>query len=124
MSKKFDPAALSDFARYYGFHYDRIDSFGLIEDVLVEMQRGLDGRSSSLPMIPAYISFGASAETAANEKAGKTVIALDAGGTNLRSALVQFDQNGKVIITDSLQAPMPEPTEGLVKKIFFQRLPT
>ncbi|MDR0513329.1 MAG: hexokinase [Treponema sp.] len=122
MSNKFDPVALSDFARYYGFHYDRIDSFGLIEDVLVEMQRGLDGRSSSLPMIPAYISFGASAETAANEKAGKTVIALDAGGTNLRSALVQFDQNGKVIITDSLQAPMPGTYGRLDEKDFFSKI--
>ena len=88
MRKSFDPLALSEFARYYGFHYDRVDPFALVEDVLFEMERGLRGSASSLPMIPTYIS------PVFRIAPFKTVIALDAGGTNLRSALVKFDENG------------------------------
>jgi len=107
MNRSFDPLTLSEFARYYGFHYDRIDPAGLVEDVLFEMDRGLNGQTSSLPMIPAYISPAAAATP------GKTVIALDAGGTNLRSALVTFDESGKALATDSRKTPMPG-TEGPV----------
>ena len=101
MSKSFDPFALSEFAHYYGFHYDRIDPAGLVEDVLVEMERGLRGQSSSLPMIPAYIS------PMVGTRPGKTVVALDAGGTNLRAALVKFDENGKAVPGESRKLPMP-----------------
>ena len=101
MSKKFDPIALSEFACYYGFHYDRIDPPALVEDVLFEMDRGLKGMPSSLPMIPAYIS------PAQGTIPGKTVVALDAGGTNLRAALIKFDESGKALILESRKAPMP-----------------
>jgi hexokinase len=112
MSKKFDPAALSEFARYYGFHYDRIDSAALVEDVLYEMERGLSGMPSSLPMIPAYI------RAVSKITPGKLVIALDAGGTNLRAALVEFDDSGKAIVKESLKAPMPG-TSGPISAISF-----
>jgi len=113
MSKAFDPFALSEFARYYGFHYDRIDGAALVEDVLYEMERGLNGSSSSLPMIPAYI------RPVAQITPGKTVIALDAGGTNLRAALVEFDPNGKAVIKESLKAPMPGTRGRLDANAFF-----
>jgi len=112
MSKKFDPAALSEFARYYGFHYDRIDSAALVEDVLYEMERGLNGLPSSLPMIPAYIS------PVSKIAPGKVVIALDAGGTNLRAALVEFDESGKAVVKDSKKVPMPG-TSGSIGAIKF-----
>jgi hexokinase len=54
MSSSFNPHVLSEFARYYGFHYDIVDPLALVEDVLIDMERGLQGHSSSLPMIPAY----------------------------------------------------------------------
>jgi hexokinase len=108
MSKAFDSGLISEFARYYGFHYDRVDPYGLVDDVLVDMERGLKGQTSSLPMIPAYIS------PVSRVPSGKTVIALDAGGTNLRAALVKFDKNGKVREGANSRVSMPG-TRGRVR---------
>ena len=116
MSRSFDPIALSEFARYYGFHYDRIDPAALVEDVLVEMERGLRGNDSCLPMIPAYIS------PVSETTPGKAVIALDAGGTNLRAALVKFDENGKAVTIDSHKAPMPGTNGRLGANEFFDEI--
>ncbi|MCL2472093.1 MAG: hexokinase [Treponema sp.] len=116
MNKKFDPIALSEFARYYGFHYDRIDPAALVEDVLVEMERGLRGPQSCLPMIPTYIS------PVSKTIPGKTVIALDAGGTNLRAALVKFDENGKAVAADTRKVPMPGTRGTLGADAFFDEI--
>jgi len=116
MSKNFDPIALSEFARYYGFHYDRIEPAALLEDVLYDMERGLAGHTSSLPMIPAYIN------PVSKITPGKTVIALDAGGTNLRSALVKFDGDGKAVETGNLKAPMPGTRGHLGAEAFFDEI--
>ena len=116
MSKTFNPDALSEFARYYGFHYDRIDPMALVEDVVYEMDRGLNGDTSSLPMIPAYIS------PVSKITPGKTVIALDAGGTNLRSALVKFDENGKAAAVTTLKAHMPGTRGRLDPDAFFDEI--
>jgi len=116
MNKKFDPIALSEFARYYGFHYDRIDPAGLVEDVLVEMERGLRGSESCLPMIPTYI------RPVSKTMPGKTVIALDAGGTNLRAALVKFDENGKAVAADTQKVPMPGTRGTLGADAFFDEI--
>ena len=116
MAEKFNPAALAEFARYYGFHYDRIDPHALKEDVLVEMNEGLMGNASSLAMIPSYIS------PVSNITPGKAVIALDAGGTNLRSALVKFDEKGKAEIIESLKIPMPGSTGLLGADEFFNKI--
>jgi hexokinase len=112
----FNPQALSDFARYYGFHYDRIDPFNLVEDVLIDMDRGLKGQPSSLVMIPAYLS------PVFRAPAGKTVIALDAGGTNLRAALVKFDETGKAVEGESRKAPMPGTRGRLGAEAFFDAI--
>ena len=116
MSKTFDPCALSEFAHYYGFHYGRIDPAALVEDVLVEMERGLKGADSSLPMIPAYIS------PVSRVTPGKSVIALDAGGTNLRAALVKFDENGKAVPVESRKVPMPGTSGYIGADAFFDEI--
>lgn len=56
-----------------------------VADFREEMTRGLAGEGSSLRMIPTYLS----AEDL--PRRGESVIVLDAGGTNLRVALVEFD---------------------------------
>jgi hexokinase len=43
----FNPEALSEFARYYGFHYDNWEPLALVKDVLIDMERGLKGLSSA-----------------------------------------------------------------------------
>jgi hexokinase len=108
----FNPGLLAEFARHYGFHYDICDPEVLIRDALIDMERGLRGQSSNLPMIPAYIS------PIARVPPGKTVIALDAGGTNLRAALVSFDDQGKALPENSRKVPMPG-TRGRVDAAAF-----
>ena len=112
MSWYFDSMELSDFAHSYGFHYDNLDPFAIIQDLLVEMERGLAGLDSSLPMIPSYISPKPSLP------AGKTVLALDAGGTNLRAALVHLDGQGRAVAQDTVKSPMPG-TSGRVNSVQF-----
>jgi hexokinase len=116
MNRSFNPKAIAEFARYYGFHYDIIDPDVLVRDILNDIDRGLRGETSSLPMIPAYIS------PAAEPPSGKTVIALDAGGTNLRAARVHFDDRGRAVAEDIRKAPMPG-TQGRVSaERFFDQI--
>jgi len=112
----FNAEKISDFARYYGFHYDSFNPQALVKEVLIEMERGLEGSSSSLPMIPSYIT------PAANLPAGKTVLALDAGGTNLRCSLVQFNENAQAIAEGTKKRPMPGTTGRLNEKEFFSAI--
>jgi hexokinase len=116
MGSSFHPEELADFARHHGFHYDMIDPVQLVRDIVTDIDRGLRGESSSLPMIPTYISPGNRAP------AGKTVIALDAGGTNLRAARVRFDESGKAIAEGSRKAPMPGTKGRLNAEQFFDAL--
>jgi len=97
----FNPKELSDFAIHYGFHYKSINPDALVKDVLAEMDRGLNGKKSSLPMIPSYIT------PVTNIPPGKTVLALDAGGTNLRASLVHFKENGEAVPQGTNKMPMP-----------------
>jgi|TergutMp193P3_1026864.scaffolds.fasta_scaffold64306_2 hexokinase len=110
---KFNAEELSDFARYYGFHYDAVNPHALVKEVLIEMERGLAGSSSSLPMIPSYIT------PVTRIPQGKTVLALDAGGTNLRCSLVQFDENAQAVAQGTKKKPMPGTAGKLNAKEFF-----
>jgi hexokinase len=97
----FNPKELDDFARYYGFHYDICDPGILIRDALAAMERGLRGEPSALAMIPAYLGLKTRLEP------GKQVIALDAGGTNLRAALVRFTAGGTAELEGLTKSAMP-----------------
>src|SRR5579864_2355558 len=83
---------------------------------LDELARGLDGRPSSLPMIPTYI------ETARELPRGQRVIALDAGGTNLRVALVSFSPGGAPVVEDLARHRMPGAEQVIGKDEFFSAL--
>jgi len=61
---------------------------GLVADLLAEMEAGLAGRPSSLAMIPTWLA------PVERMSAGEPVLAIDAGGTNLRAALVSFGTGG------------------------------
>ena len=113
MSYAYNPDELSGFARYYGFHYDNWDPMALVDDVLIDMERGLAGQPSSLPMIPSYISPRAQLPT------GKTVLALDAGGTNLRASLVSFDEQGRPCARGTVKSAMPGTSGRVSAEQFF-----
>lgn len=85
----------------------------LVDLFLNDMKAGLEGKESSLMMIPTYI--GAEGKVKPNEP----VIAIDAGGTNFRAAKVYFDDDMK-LITENIQLnKMPAVDEELSKKEFF-----
>ncbi len=94
----------------------RIDFPRLCRAFQQEMKRGLDGQPSSLPLIPTFI------ETSREVPRGAKVIALDAGGTNLRVAVVSFDAAGKPVIEDLARHRMPGVDQELGKDEFFRRM--
>lgn len=81
-----------------------------------EMQNGLAGKPSSLQMIPAYIGSDFSVEP------GDYVIAIDAGGTNLRISLIQFDENTFPQIKEIRRHPMPGVQKPVTCEEFFDFL--
>jgi len=83
---------------------------------LDEMERGLAGKSSSLPMIPTYI------ETSRAVPRGERVVALDAGGTNLRVAVVSFDATGQRVVENLTRHRMPGVDEAMDREAFFRAL--
>lgn len=112
----FYPKEIDDFARFYGFHYDKIEPRSLLREFRIAMERGLRGENSSLPMIPSYINAAVSAP------AGKAVVALDAGGTNLRVSRIRFDSDGKPLALLTERRPMPG-TQGRLSALeFFDEL--
>jgi hexokinase len=113
---KFNAEELSNFARYYGFHYDCINPNALVKDILIEMERGLEAASSSLQMIPSYIT------PVTHLPPAKTVLALDAGGTNLRTSLVHFNENGGAVAQGTSKIPMPGTNGQLNANQFFNAI--
>jgi hexokinase len=113
---RYNPRELSDFAFYYGFHHESCRPEALIREIKLDMERGLRGEKSFMPMLPAYLC------PMTRIPAGKKVLALDAGGTNLRAALVRFDAEGKAAAEHVEKAPMPGTRGQLGKEAFFDEI--
>jgi hexokinase len=116
METGFNRVEIDDFARFYGFHYDCCDSAVLMRDFRIAMKRGLEGRISSLPMLPTHLS------PRWRPTAGKKVVALDAGGTNLRAARVSFDEGERPIVEDEIATRMPGSNGPLSADEFFSAI--
>jgi hexokinase len=102
------------FLRRNGMEPEDFDLQAGLEEYLREMDRGLAGEPSSLEMIPTYI------ELAARLPTGEPVIAVDAGGTNLRIALVRFDRDLKPVIENYRKVLMPGVEREVSKEEFFR----
>jgi hexokinase len=94
---------------------DQIDPDAVLDDFLVEMDKGLAGETSSLAMIPTFITIDKPVPVF------KPVIALDAGGTNLRVATVEFDEDGTSKISHLTKYKMPGSEGELNKNEFFNK---
>ncbi|MEZ5103502.1 MAG: hypothetical protein R2757_03320 [Draconibacterium sp.] len=93
-----------------------IDMKPIIDGFLNDMKNGLEGKESSLLMLPTYI--GAEGTIKPNEP----ILAIDAGGTNFRAVKMSFDNNLN-LITEKLQhRKMPAVDEELSNKEFFATL--
>jgi hexokinase len=103
------------FLKDNGLHVDSIDIDSVLDDFLTEMDQGLSGEESSLAMIPTFITIDKPVP------AFEPVIALDAGGTNLRVATVVFDRGGNPEIINLTKHKMPGSEEELSKNEFFER---
>lgn len=81
-----------------------------------EMERGLEGGGSSLPMIPSFLgdSF--------DVNPGETVVAVDAGGTNLRISRITFTDDGLPVIGETRKYQMPGSQEQIDCDTFFDML--
>ncbi len=91
-----------------------VDMDAIVNKFLSEMQRGLEGKKSTLDMIPTYIEVGAEAPK------NKRVIVIDAGGTNFRVATVYFDDNKKPVIENLRLSKMPAIEHEASKDEFFR----
>jgi hexokinase len=80
------------------------------------MDRGLAGGDSSLKMIPTYIGVNKEAQTMA------PVIVLDAGGSNLRVAVVHFDEERKPVVDYFTNHPMPGTYSEVDVDTFFDKI--
>src|SRR5512144_2092369 len=89
------------FLRATGMYHGDIDAPRCVEEFREEMDAGLGGRPSSLRMIPTFIQAHRAIPV------GEPVIAMDAGGTNLRVALVDFDGEGEPRISAFERHRMP-----------------
>lgn len=106
-------ARVEDFLDRHSLNPDGIGMEGLCDYFIREMEKGLAGQKSSLPMIPSYCSPDVS------PKAGEKVIVIDAGGTNLRTCLVEFDPSLKPIVHDFRRTRMPGFDREICAREFF-----
>ncbi|MBR0399120.1 MAG: hypothetical protein IJI10_12815 [Eubacterium sp.] len=77
-----------------------------IRNFMNEMDAGLAGTASSLPMIPTFLGAGNM------EPYAKPILVIDAGGTNLRAASVCFTETGLEVL-DIVKRKMPG-REGVI----------
>ncbi|NLF22477.1 MAG: hexokinase [Lentisphaerae bacterium] len=109
-------ATVAAFLEANGLGEHLLDTEKLLADFAAEMEAGLAGRASSLPMIPAYLT------TDAAVPADQPVIVLDAGGTHLRVGVVRFDAAGRPAISRFTRHRMPGTEAPLTADAFFNTL--
>jgi hexokinase len=110
---------LSISERFLKEHRMRADDVNIQETVDLfksEMLKGLEGEKSTLRMIPTYIE-------ADNQFLTEVpVVAVDAGGTNFRAALVRFNKKGDLEISNLMNAKMPGLEGEISKAEFFKTI--
>jgi hexokinase len=107
---------LQEFLSKYRLLSGQYDADTLVSAFHDEMDKGLAGKPSSLAMLPSFVSMPASPPS------GSSVIVLDAGGTNLRAALVRFSQNSTPAIVSFTNSSMPGTDREVTKEEFFGRI--
>jgi hexokinase len=103
----------TEFLKRNGLDVEGIDREALLAVFEEEMSAGLAGRPSSLLMIPSFISIDRPVKT------DTPVVVLDAGGTNLRAAVVTIDAAGKTEIGAFMKSVMPGTKAEIGAEAFF-----
>ena len=110
---------MKDCKRFLAEHKIRsndIDIQQIVDLFTSDMSKGLQGKGSTLRMIPTYI------EAENQFLTGVPVVAVDAGGTNFRAALVKFNVQGKLEISNLMNAKMPGLEGEISKTEFFETI--
>ena len=105
---------VSSFLSRHNF-VNHVDVLSVAQAILDDMHKGLKKEKSDQDMIR---TFSNPPESSAK---GKSVIVIDAGGTNFRSCLVTFDVNGNPVISEMEKTKMPGVEKELSKKEFFEQ---
>ena len=91
------------------------DINSVVDALLSDMHEGLAGRKADEDMIKTFSNPPSKAAV------NQSVIVIDAGGTNFRSCLVSFDENGKPSISEMEKTKMPGIEKELSRKDFFNQ---
>jgi hexokinase len=95
-------------------HAANIDIDDLVRIFTEDMVSGLEGKEGALRMIPTYIE-------ADNDFITDTpVLAIDAGGTNFRAAIVTVSASGNVMVNDTVNYRMPGLEGEISSEEFFR----
>ena len=103
-----------EFLESNGFVSSKLDRSALTDAFLKEMEAGLEGRESSLAMIPAYLSPYGEVEK------DTPVTVLDAGGTNLRGAVIAIKSDGTFEIARKEREEMPGFSKEVDNDTFYK----
>jgi hexokinase len=95
---------------------EEINIHNMVDSFTSEMLKGLESDAGSLRMIPTYI------EADNKFKVDLPVLAIDAGGTNFRAALVKVSSSGKLEIKNVLNNKMPGLEGEISKEEFFNTI--
>ena len=107
---------MKNFMECLGLSADQRDTASLMQSFFSEMDRGLARDGSSLAMLDAYLQVDKTIEK------NRTVIFIDAGGTNLRVGTALFDDAGSLQIDKFHKSGMIG-LDGRISKIeFFETL--
>jgi hexokinase len=104
---------IEKFLEEHKLRAEDINFQNIVDSFTSEMLKGLESNDSSLRMIPTYI------EADNQFKIDLPVLAIDAGGTNFRAALVKVAKSGNLEITDVVNDKMPGLEGEISKDEFF-----
>lgn len=104
------------FLARYEMWYKDIDMDVECQKFIHEMKMGLEGRESSLAMIPTYLTVAKDIQTETK------AVVIDAGGTNFRVGIVEFTKEMQVKISHFDKKEMPGIKEVLSKEVFFNTM--
>lgn len=110
-------SSVSSFLARHNF-VNHVDVLSVAQAILDDMHIGLKtaGKESNQDMIRTFCNPPKSSAK------GKSVIVIDAGGTNFRSCLVSFDENGEPSISEMEKTKMPGVEKELNRKDFFEQI--
>lgn len=106
---------LTAFLKKQNFVAGDIDMRKGLELFMESMKKGLEGDPKGMPMIPTWLGMPTEIPR------GEPVIVVDMGGTNVRVAVIEFDQQGELAVSHFSNYAMPGSKEPCTGKEFLQK---